>query len=450
MVQTDSRGDTVIDRQAAIASYCYNRQRSKEIFGLLVPETYYERPIPLRHPVVFYEGHIPAFAVNTLIRKGLGRDGIDQELERLFARGIDPKDEDAAEESAIHKWPTRDEVQNYATKVDRIIMEALQTENIDRKGHPTLHRGQAVFTVLEHEALHQETLLYMWQRFSYQRKRRPMGAVPIIVGTPPSPTTVIIPSGQATLGARLDEVKFGWDNEFPGQVVQVPAFEIDVHNVTNQDFLEFVESGGYEEPQFWAREDWEPNPGSRPRHPLFWEFVDHGWLWHGMFDAIPLPKAWPVYVSHAEARAYACWKGKRLLTEAEFHRAAYGTPTGEERRYPWGHDIPTKVHGNFDFRHWDPVPVGTHPAGCSAWGVHDLVGNGWEWTSTVFNGFPGFKPMTSYPEYSADFFDGQHYVLKGASSATAASLLRPSFRNWFRSNYPYAYAAFRCAQDSRG
>jgi formylglycine-generating enzyme required for sulfatase activity len=119
-----------------------------------------------------------------------------------------------------------------------------------------------------------------------------------------------------------------------------------------------------------------------------------------------------------------------------------------ERSYPWGADPPEAIHGHFDFGGWDPQPVGQHPAGQSAWGVDDLLGNGWEWTSTVFGPLPGFKPLPSYPEYSADFFDGQHYVMKGASSATARDLLRPSFRNWFRPHYPYVYAAFRCASRS--
>ena len=103
----------------------------------------------------------------------------------------------------------------------------------------------------------------------------------------------------------------------------------------------------------------------------------------------------------------------------------------------------------FDFSSWDPRPAGQHPAGRSAWGVDDLVGNGWEWTSTIFGPFPGFTPMASYPEYSADFFDGEHMVMKGASPATARELLRPTFRNWFRTRYPYVYATFRCVNDGR-
>jgi formylglycine-generating enzyme required for sulfatase activity len=163
-----------------------------------------------------------------------------------------------------------------------------------------------------------------------------------------------------------------------------------------------------------------------------------------MFESIPLPLSWPVYVSQAEADAYARWKGRRLPTEAEFHRAAFGTPDGSERPLPWGEsDAVDATRGNFDFVQWEPVPAGARPAGASAWGVQDLVGNGWEWTSTPFAPFPGFVAMASYPEYSAEFFDGQHVVLKGASPATARDLIRRSFRNWFRPTYPYVYAKFR-------
>jgi formylglycine-generating enzyme required for sulfatase activity len=134
-----------------------------------------------------------------------------------------------------------------------------------------------------------------------------------------------------------------------------------------------------------------------------------------------------------------------LPSEAQYHRAAFGTPEGEERDYPWGSEAPDATRGNFDFANWDPVPVGTYPNGASAWGVHDLVGNGWEWTSTPFAGFEGFEPMPTYRVYSAEFFDGRHFVMKGASPVTARHLVRRSFRNWFRPNYPYVYGTFRCA-----
>jgi len=166
-----------------------------------------------------------------------------------------------------------------------------------------------------------------------------------------------------------------------------------------------------------------------------------------MFDVFSLAQvsSWPVYVTVAEARAFAAWRGKRLPTEAEFHRASYSGPDGSDSRYPWGDAPPTGRHGNFDFASWSPEPVGSHPAGASRWGVEELVGNGWEWTDTAFAPFPGFTPyMSRYPDYSKDFFDGKHFVVKGGSWATAAELLRPTFRNWYQGHYPYVFAKFRC------
>jgi formylglycine-generating enzyme required for sulfatase activity len=166
-----------------------------------------------------------------------------------------------------------------------------------------------------------------------------------------------------------------------------------------------------------------------------------------MFGEIPLPPDWPVHVTWQQAADYAQWRSARLLSEAEFHRAAYGTRDGNERPFPWGEEPPGRRHGNFDFRGWDPVGVAEDPAGDSAFGASQLVGNGWEWTSTVFGPFPGFEPQPFYPGYSANFFDGEHYVLKGGSQRTAACLLRRPFRNWFRPGYPYMYATFRCVED---
>jgi formylglycine-generating enzyme required for sulfatase activity len=163
-----------------------------------------------------------------------------------------------------------------------------------------------------------------------------------------------------------------------------------------------------------------------------------------MFDEIPLPLDWPVYVSQAEAKAYARWTGKSLPTETEWQRAAYGTAQGDEQVYPWGAEKPSGEFGNFDFVRWSPAPVNAFPQGQSAFGVQGMLGNGWEWTSTEFAPFPGFEPFSFYRGYSADFFDGKHFVMKGGSARTAACMLRRTFRNWFQSHYQFAYTGFRC------
>jgi iron(II)-dependent oxidoreductase len=447
-----------VDRSILADWYRRNRTRSAALFDLVSDEAYYARPISLRHPLVFYEGHLPGFSFNTLVKRGLGRPSIDAHLEALFARGIDPHE--AAGPSAASAgaapsgghggggWPSRETVRQFADEADRQVLDALARGDLEQPGHPLLERGEAAFAILEHEAMHQETLLYMWHRLALDQKRRPAGYAPSAEGQPPRQEWIDVPPGRVTLGVNADELAFSWDNERPACRAEVPGFAIERHDVTNAAFQEFVEAGGYRDPRWWRDDDWTWVRRERVAHPLFWERHGGVWQWRGMFDLLPLPPAWPVFVSHAEAAAYAKWRRCRLPTEAEFQRAAFGTPSGTERRHPWGDEPPAPVHGVFDFSSWDPAPAGSRPAGRSAWGVDDLVGNGWEWTSTVFSPFPGFAALPSYPEYSADFFDGEHLVMKGASPATARELLRPTFRNWFRPRYPYVYATFRCARSA--
>ena len=436
------------DRGAAVSWYRRNRDRSRALFDMLPEQVYFSRPIALRHPIVFYEGHLPGFSFNTLVKKALGGTSIDPHLEALFARGIDPHESQTAGNGADAGWPSRDAVRQFAEEADARVLDVLMRGDFVRPGDPFLDRGEAVFAILEHEAMHQETLLYMWHRLSFDEKHPPAAYRPRVEGRVPAEEWMDIPPGRAVLGVDRTAVPFGWDNEFPACAADVPAFSIERHNVTNAQFAEFVEAGGYADARWWRPEDWQWVRSESIEHPLFWERADRGWLWRGMFEAMPLPIAWPVYVSHAEAAAYARWRGGRLPTEAEYQRAAFGGEEPHRRAcpYPWGEAAPDATHGVFDFSSWDPEPAGSHPAGASAWGVEDLAGNGWEWTRSRFAPFPGFRTMASYPEYSADFFDGEHFVIKGASPATARELLRPSFRNWFRARYPYVYATFRCVR----
>jgi iron(II)-dependent oxidoreductase len=431
-----------INRDEAVARYRRNRVKTAQLFDLLSDEAYYARPISLRHPIVFYEGHLPAFSLNTLVKKALGRPGVDAGLERLFARGIDP-DEQTGASGEAQTWPDRRQVREFVDAADALVIDALVNADLEVPGHPLLDGAAAVHTILEHESMHQETLLYMWHRLPLEQKRAPAGYQVVTEAPRLAPHDIVVPAGRVRLGAAPGEIPFGWDNEFGPLPLDVAAFAIDRLNVTNEDFLAFVDAGGYRQREWWSDDDWAWLAESKQQHPSFWERHGTGWSWLGMFERLPLPPTWPVYVSHAEASAYARWRGRRLPTEAEYHRAAYGAPGEDHRRYPWGDAEPTAAHGVFDFASWEPEPVGTHPAGRSAWGIDDLAGNGWEWTSTIFRPFPGFVASPSYPEYSADFFDESHYVMKGASPATARELIRPTFRNWFRPRYPYVYATFR-------
>ena len=422
------------------------RSRTEQYFGFVRGEAFFSRPLALRHPIVFYRGHLAAFAVNTLLKRALGRRGIRDDFERLFERGIDPADATAAERSSISAWPPRTEIEEYVAEADVRVAEALAEIDSGDVALPVVR--EAANMCLEHETMHQETLLYILHRLPRSEKVAPARTPRATLGPAPSPEIVRIPAGRVTLGVGRGEILFAWDNEYPRLSVDVPAFEIDRYDVTNGEFLEFMEAGGYATDGYWSADDWAWIRRERVSHPLYWEADGKRWKWRTMFEDLELPLSWPVYVSHAEAAAFSRWRGRRLPTEAEFHRAAYGTSGGAERSFPWGEESPDFTRANFDLYRCDPVPVGSFPAGESFWGIADLLGNGWEWTSTPFSGFPGFRASPLYPGYSADFFDGSHFVMKGGSPATSPEFLRRSFRNWFQAHYPYPYATFRCAKDA--
>jgi ergothioneine biosynthesis protein EgtB len=404
------------------------RAQTDKLFAIVRPDSMYDRPIPERHRIVFYIGHLEAFDWN-LLRPG---QSFDESLDRLFAFGIDPVDGELPSDQPSD-WPVLEQVRRYTTRVRK------ELEGADNVSELLLN------TAIEHRLMHAETLAYMLHQLPLEKKiRQPQADVPD--RDPPRAETIHIPAGRTTLGLSRSSTEFGWDNEYDAHSVSVPAFAIDRYKVTNGQFLDFLKSGGYRDRGLWTPADWEWRSSSDVSHPAFWKRVGDSWHLRTMFDEIPLPLSWPVYVSYAEAAAYARWAGKRLPTEAEWQRASHGSNSGVERRFPWGDDAPGPEHGYFDFDRWDPAPVDAFPRARSAFGLDGLMANGWEWTATRFGPFEGFKPYPFYQGYSANFFDGKHFVMKGGSPRTDRSMLRRSFRNWFQPHYPYVYAGFRCAK----
>ncbi len=391
------------------------RRESDRLFDIITPEAIYERPIAQRHRVIFYIGHLDGFDSIQICREALGIKSPDSHLDALFQAGIDP-DSNHLPADTPADWPTIEQVKVYVKRCRKRVDECI--------AHAP---EEVVYMALEHREMHLETLAYMFHNFGSELKQPPAFSQ----FTPQTSSKFEkewceIPAGDAVLGKRDDDT-FGWDNEYEEVRGSVPEFRIQRYSVTNGEYLRFVEQGA-PMPHFWIRRG-------------------DNIYYRGMFEEFPLPLDWPVYVTKLEADAYAKWLGKSLPTEEQFDRAAYGNAWGEDRKYPWGAARPKPEHGNFNFKRWDPENVYATPAGDSAFGVSQLVGNGWEWTSTAFSPFPGFKPRASYPGYSVNFFDGQHYVMKGGSARTAARLLRRSFRNWFRPDYPYMYATFRCVEN---
>ena len=392
-----------------------SREETDLLFSLISDETLFDRPLPQRHRLIFYLGHLEAFDWNQVGRYDLGQPQVDTTLDRLFERGIDPEPGQLPQDQP-GDWPSIRETREYVQKV----RERLDT--IWPNASPELRQ-----TAIEHRWMHAETLAYQLHNLPYEKKRTPTSLRSDSRPTLVNQRFITIPAGNATLGRKPND-GFGWDNEFNEFTTTVPAFSISRYKVTNGEFMEFVNQGA-EPPHFWIQRDGQ-------------------WFFRGMFEPSPLRLDAPAYVTWCQAGAYAKFRGAELPNEEQFHRAAYGTPEGIEREFPWGSDGEhPEARGNYDFQHWDPVSVSANPGGRSAFSIEQLVGNGWEWTRTPFGPFEGFAPRPNYPGYSADFFDGNHYVIKGASPRTAALLTRRSLRNWFRPDYPYVYATFRLVEN---
>ncbi|MBV8856172.1 MAG: ergothioneine biosynthesis protein EgtB [Acidobacteria bacterium] len=392
-------------------------------------------------PIIWHLAHIGVFESYWLLQKLSGQAPPDPAYERVFDPIRTPREESK-------DLPRRPEMEGYLRRVRAGVLEALDRFDFD-DADPLQAGGYIFQLVLEHERQHQETLCYLFQMLDPSKKALPDAPRPAAFegATAATGEMVSIPAGTFLSGAPWDS--FAYDNERPAHEVTLPAFRIARAPVTNGEYARFFEEGGYERREFWSEEGWARREQEGWRCPLYWRREGSAWVERGMFEEWELRVEHPVTgVSWFEAEAYAKFAGRRLPTEAEWERAAsWDASTGTKRRYAWGDEAPDDTRANFGRRQWGTTPVGSYPRGASAAGCLDMNGNVWEWTATPFEGFPGFEPFP-YPEYSQEWFDGDHRVLKGGSWATSPSVLRTSFRNFFRRPFRIAFAGLRLAEDA--
>jgi iron(II)-dependent oxidoreductase len=304
-----------------------------------------------------------------------------------------------------------------------------------RGGAPLLRDGFVYGMVAQHEHQHVETMLASIQLmadFVHPAADGDGSPEPASLGLPEE---VLVPGGTFTMGT--DDCAWAYDNERPAHDVELPAFNIDTTPVTNGAYAEFVEAGGYGDDALWTRAGRAWRDEAELSAPQFWRIAaDGSWTRHryGRVECLPLDE--PVqHVCWYEADAFARWRGKRLPTEAEWERAAQGASTGAANLWREGP------------HRFAPSPVGSRPAGASDCGAHQMFGDVWEWTSSDFAPYPGFRSFP-YPEYSEVFHGDEYKVLRGGSWATHPLAMRTTFRNW---DYPIRrqiFAGFRCARDA--
>ncbi len=390
----------------------------------------------LMSPLVWDLAHIGNYEELWVLREVGGATPLRPEIDAIYDAFAHPR---ARRPSLPLLGPA--EARAYIAGVRGRVLDVLDAVDL-RDPEPLRSDGFVFGLILQHEHQHDETMLA-----TLQLSREPGlvrdGELP--PGRTDGAGEVLVPAGPFVAGTGTRP--WAYDNERPAHRVDLPAYWIDRHPVTNGAYAEFVEDGGYADPRWWDPAGWPWRAGQGVRAPLFWARDGDTW-WRTRFGRTePVPMAEPVqHVSWYEADAYARWAGRRLPTEAEWEKACGWDPaTGRARAYPWGDADPLPEHANLGHRASRPAPVGAFPAGASAYGAEQMIGDVWEWTGSWFLPYPGFRTFP-YREYSEVFFGETYRVLRGGSWATHPTAIRTTFRNW---DYParrQIFAGFRCAR----
>jgi len=410
----------------------------QQLFQVLsCDEAYFRKPIPLRHPLIFYFGHTASFFVNKLLLAGLMAKRINPRFESLFAVGVDEMSWDDLND-VHYAWPTVAEVAAYRdavrAEVDAIIRHVPLTLPIGWD-----HPWWSILMGIEHERIHLETSSVLMRQHEL-RFVRPHPAFPPcpVRGEPPTNTLVHIPPGRVKLGKEFSDPYYGWDNEYGRHEAEIPAFQASRFLVSNREFLAFVEADGYRDDAWWDEEGLAWCRFALAEAPSFWLQKKGAWWLRLMAEEVPMPWDWPVETNCHEARAFCHWKkaqtglSLRLPTEDEWARLAACTGLAEVPE-----DGP--VAANLHLDHWaSSCPVQTFPQGT----LFDVVGNVWQWTETPIHPFDGFRVHPHYDDFSTPTFDERHNLIKGGSWIACGNEARLASRYAFRRHF-FQHAGFR-------
>ena len=415
------------------------RDRTLLLISALSDEDLHRQHDPLMSPIIWDVGHIAHFEELWLTRNLSGAIEFS-EMPGMY----NPFEHPRAERASLPLPGLRDMLARLREIRSRVL-EQLDTLEWDEK-NPLLREGFVYHMVLQHEYQHNETILQTLQLKQGEPFPAPRAVFPAAAAPPPA-GMVHFPGGEVTVGT--DDMRTAYDNERPRHRVAVQPFLIDTSPVTNGRYLEFISDRGYARPELWSDGGRRWLSESRATAPKYWKREGETWTERVMDLVRPVDHARPVcHVCYYEAEAFARWDGKRLPTEIEWEAAASWDPVARAARlFPWGDAIDGGRQANVDQLAFDTAPVGAFPDNTSPLGCHGMIGDVWEWTSTDFGGYPGFRSFP-YKEYSEEFFGDAYKVLRGGSWATRPGAVRNTFRNW---DYPIRrqiFSGIRCARDA--
>ncbi len=431
-------GNDVAAKRREIADYFNaNFDRYESLFETLKDDSgYYQKSIPLRHPLIFYFGHTATFFVNKMLLSGLIKQRVNPRIESMFAVGVDEMSWDDLDETH-YDWPAVSEVKAYRKAVKKLVNEVIETAPLDLPIN-WQNPWWAIMMGIEHEQIHLETssVLIRQQQLDKVRKQpqwRPFKQT----GKAPQNQLLPVPAGEVSLGKQFDDPIYGWDNEYGQHQAEVAEFKASQYLVSNAEFLTFVEAGGYQQDKFWTKEGLEWRRFAQAAFPTFWSKTESGWQLRLMTELVTMPWDWPVDVNYHEAKAFCNWKAEqtsqpvRLPTEDEWYRLYEHAGVSELDGQPANANIHLDYAASSCpvnmFRHGD---------------FYDVIGNVWQWTETPIYPFEGFKVHPIYDDFTTPTYDSQHNLIKGGSWISCGNESRKASRYAFRRHF-FQHAGFR-------
>lgn len=440
------KGEDIEAKRAEIKEYFLKTYTLfEELFTIFSDDkVFYEQPEKLRHPLIFYFGHTATFYINKLILGGFLQDRLNPSYESIFAIGVDEMSWDDLNQSN-YNWPKVDEVRTYRKKAKEVLLEFIDNVpfTLPIKWESPMW---IVMMGIEHERIHLETSSVLHRQLELKYiKPNPFFNESTKYGKAPTNQLLNVKGGKITLGKKKEDDLYGWDNEYGMAHFIVDDFKASKYLVSNGEFLEFVEDGGYQNDVFWDDEGLRWRNYTKVTHPTFWILEDKKYFLRTLQNIIPLPLNFPVEVNYLEALAFCKWKSSKtntnitLPSEAMWYRLHEVSGLKDEPF--WGEVAPA----NINLEHYcSPTAVNEFKHG----DFYDVIGNVWQWSSTTIDGYKGFEIHPVYDDFSVPTFDRRHNLIKGGSFISTGNEALLSSRYAFRRHF-FQHAGFRYVEVSK-